>query len=377
MSEKTETKKDKETKEPLKIKKPSFKRENDQVFKVKLKEKEDAVSEQKTEKPVLSNNEKKKEEGKENPVGLQEVGSVQEEIKKPIIEEIKEVEKPKLKIEETKKPEMPENIQKLVSFMKETGGNINDYARLNADYSKVDDNTLLKEFYKKSKPHLDQEEIEFVMEDNFYYDEDVDEDRDIRKKKLAKKEEIAKAKNFLEDLKSKYYDEIKLRPGVTQKQQEALDFYNKHNQEKEIAEKRHEKFRNGTSTLFNTEFEGFEFNVGEKRFKYNVNNAEDVREKQSSLSTFMNKFVNKQGEIEDFQGYHKAMYTARNADAIANHFYEQGKADAVKDVMAKSKNLTQNPRATASGDVFVDGLKVKAVSGVDSSRLKIKTKNKN
>ena len=374
MSEKTETKKDKETKEPLKIKKPSFKRENDQVFKVKLNEKEDAVSEQKTEKPVLSNNEEKKEERKENPVGLQEVGSVQEEVKKPIIEEVKEVEKPKLKIEETKKPEMPENIQKLVSFMKETGGNINDYARLNADYSKVDDNTLLKEFYKKSKPHLDQEEIEFVMEDNFYYDEDVDEDRDIRKKKLAKKEEIAKAKNFLEDLKSKYYDEIKLRPGVTQKQQEALDFYNKHNQEKEIAEQRHEKFRNGTSTLFNTEFEGFEFNVGEKRFKYNVNNADDVKEKQSSLSTFMNKFVNKQGEIEDFQGYHKAMYTARNADAIANHFYEQGKADAVKDVMAKSKNLTQNPRATASGDVFVDGLKVKAVSGVDSSRLKIKTK---
>ncbi len=374
MSEKTETKKDKETKEPLKIKKPSFKRENDQVFKVKLNEKEDAVSEQKTEKLVLSNNEEKKEERKENPVGLQEVGSVQEEIKKPIIEEVKEVAKPKLKIEETKKPEMPENIQKLVSFMRETGGDINDYARLNADYSKVDDNTLLKEFYKKSKPHLDQEEIEFVMEDNFYYDEDVDEDRDIRKKKLAKKEEIAKAKNFLEDLKSKYYDEIKLRPGVTQKQQEALEFYNKHNQEKEIAEKRHESFRNGTSNLFNQDFEGFEFNLGEKRFKYNVNNSDDVKEKQSSLSTFMNKFVNKQGEIEDFQGYHKAMYTARNADAIANHFYEQGKADAVKDVMAKSKNLTQNPRATASGDVFVDGLKVKAVSGVDSSRLKIKTK---
>jgi len=374
MSEKTETKKDKETKEPLKIKKPSFKRENDQVFKVKLNEKEDAISEQKTEKLVLSNNEEKKEERKENPVGLQEVGSVQEEIKKPIIEEVKEVAKPKLKIEETKKPEMPENIQKLVSFMRETGGDINDYARLNADYSKVDDNTLLKEFYKKSKPHLDQEEIEFVMEDNFYYDEDVDEDRDIRKKKLAKKEEIAKAKNFLEDLKSKYYDEIKLRPGVTQKQQEALEFYNKHNQEKEIAEKRHESFRNGTSNLFNQDFEGFEFNLGEKRFKYNVNNSDDVKEKQSSLSTFMNKFVNKQGEIEDFQGYHKAMYTARNADAIANHFYEQGKADAVKDVMAKSKNLTQNPRATASGDVFVDGLKVKAVSGVDSSRLKIKTK---
>jgi len=375
MSEKKETiKEEKETKESIKIKKPSFKRENDQVFKVKLKEKENAVPKQETEKPVLSNNGEKKEERKENPVELQEVGSVSNEKVKPVIEEIKEPIKPKAEIKEVKKPEMPENIQKLVNFMKETGGDINDYARLNADYSNVDDNTLLKEFYKKSKPHLDKEEIEFVMEDNFYYDEDVDEERDVKKKKLAKKEEIAKAKVFLEDLKSKYYDEIKLRPGVTQKQQEALDFYNKHNQEKEIAEQRHEKFRNGTSTLFNTEFEGFEFNVGEKRFKYNINNAEDVKEKQSSLSTFMNKFVNKQGEIEDFQGYHKAMYTARNADAIANHFYEQGKADAVKDVMAKSKNLTQNPRATASGDVFVDGLKVKAVSGVDSSRLKIKSK---
>ena len=258
--------------------------------------------------------------------------------------------------------------------MEETGGNVEDYVRLNTDYSNVSPETLLVEYYKNTKPHLEKEEIDFIMEDNFTWDEEVEEERDIKKKKLALKEEIAKAKNFLEETKSKYYDEIKLRPGVTQEQQKAMDFFNRYNKEQQIAEQHHDDFQRSTNKLFADEFKGFEFNVGEKKFRYNVANVNDVAEKQSNLNTFVKKFLNNEGEVVDTVGYHKAIYAADNADTIANHFYEQGKADAVKDMMAKSKNINQDPRPQANGDVFIGGLKVKAVNGVDSSKLKFKSK---
>ena len=129
--------------------------------------------------------------------------------------------------------------------------------------------------------------------------------------------------------------------------------------------------------MFASEFKGFEFNLGDKKFRYNVNNVSDVAEKQSNLNTFVKKFLNNEGEVVDTVGYHKAIYAAENADTIANHFYEQGKADAIKDMMAKSKNVSAEPRAQAGGDVFINGLRVKAISGADSSKLKFKIKNKN
>lgn len=261
--------------------------------------------------------------------------------------------------------------------MKETGGTIEDYTRLNRDYSQLDENSLLREYYKNTKPHLDHEEISFIMEDNFTYDEEADEERDIKKKKLAFKEEIAKAKSFLKETKEKYYDEIKLRPGVTQEQQKAMDFFNRHNKEQEKVKRIRDNFEADTKKLLNENFEGFDFNVGEKTFRYNVSNPSEVVEKQSSLSTFVKKFLNKEGEISDTAGYHKAVYAARNADTIAQHFYEQGKADAVKDVVAKSNNINAEPRSNPTGDVFIGGLKVRAINGVDSSKLKFKTKKKN
>jgi uncharacterized protein (DUF2164 family) len=215
------------------------------------------------------------------------------------------------------------------------------------------------------------------MEDNFSFDEEMDEEREVKKKKLAFKEEIAKAKNFLEETKSKYYDEIKLRPGVTQEQKKAMDFFNRYNKEQQIAEKHHESFKNKTNDYFTDNFEGFDFDLGEKKFRYKISNANDVAEKQSNLNTFVKKFLNKEGEVVDTVGYHKAIYAAENADTIANHFYEQGKADAVKNMMAKSKNITNEPRPQANGDVFINGLKVRAITGADSSKLKIKTKNNN
>ena len=296
------------------------------------------------------------------------ITEITDEVKedKEVVEEIKE------EIKENPKLDLPENVEKLVDFMKDTGGTVEDYVRLNADYSTISEEALLNEYYKKTRPHLDPDEVKFLMEDKFVYDEDLDEDRDIRKKKLAKKEEIAKAKHFLEETKKKYYDEIKLRPGITQDQQKAMDFFNRYNKEQGVIKKHHEEFKQNTNKYFNNEFEGFDFKVGEKRFRYNVNNASDVAENQSKLSNFTKKFLNKDGSVRDLKGYHKALYTADNADSIANHFYEQGKADAIKDITAKSKNINNEPRTSPSGDIFINGLKVKAINGVDSSKLKIK-----
>ena len=362
----------------VKIKKPSLKRPNDQVYKLDLnkKEKEDAVQKQSTETIHVRN--ESEDGGKVGEAHEEKQDTAiesKEEIKSPITEvkedniaEVKEV------IQHEPKIEIPENIEKLISFMKDTGGNVEDYVRLNADYTKIDNDTLLMEYYSKTKPHLEKEEIEFLIEDNFSYDEEIDEEKEIKKKRLAAKEEIAKARNFLEDTKSKYYDEIKLRPGVTQEQQKAMDFFNRYNKEQEIASKNHESFQRKTNEMFASEFEGFEFNLGEKKFKYGVSNIGEIAEKQSNLNTFVKKFLNNEGEVVDTVGYHKAIYAAENVDTIANHFYEQGKADAVKDVMAKSKNINTESRPQANGDIFVNGLKVTAVNGVDSSKLKFKSK---
>jgi hypothetical protein len=303
-----------------------------------------------------------------------EVKPVVEEITKEEIREVEKEYKEAVIDEKVLGKKLPENIEKLINFMEETGGNVEDYVRLNTDYSGASAEVLLKEYYKSSKPHLNNDEIDFLIEDNFGYDEEVDEERNIKKKQLAAKEEIAKAKNFLEETKSKYYDEIKLRPGVTQEQQKAMDFFNRYNKEQKIAKSQHLKFLQKTEETFSNEFKGFEFDLGEKSFRYNVANIDDVAKKQSNLNTFVKKFLNKEGEVIDTVGYHKAIYAAENADNIANHFYEQGKADAVKDVIAKSKNINLDPRVSSSGDMFIGGMKVKAVNGIDSSKLKFKSK---
>ena len=221
-----------------------------------------------------------------------------------------------------------------------------------------------------------QKKFRFLIEDAFSWDEDIDDERDIRKKKLAFKEEVAKAKTHLEDLKGKYYEEIKLRPGTTQEQQKAMEFFNRYNEEQNIAQQQHESFKNNTKELFNNDFKGFDFAIGEKKFRYNVQNTNQVAENQSNINNLIKKFLNDKGDVVDTKGYHKAMYAAENVDKIANHFYEQGKADAVKEVVNSSKNIDATPRQSP-GDVYIQGLKVRAISGADSSKLKVKTKKFN
>ena len=270
---------------------------------------------------------------------------------------------------------LPENIEKLVTFMEETGGSVEDYVRLNADYSNVDDKTLLKEYYKQTKPYLESDDVSLLLED-YDYDEDIDEERDIRKKKLAFKEEVAKAKGFLENTKSKYYDEIKLRPGVTQEQQKAMEFFNRYQEDQKIAEQQHSDFKSKTNDYFTNEFKGFDFNVGKKKFRYGLQDPGKVAENQSSINNFVGKFLDEKGNVKDTEGYHKAIYIASNADKIINHFYEQGRTDATKEIVNKSKNPSSEPRQTSSSE-FVNGIKVKSISGYDSSKLRIKTKKFN
>jgi hypothetical protein len=337
------------------------------------KTEEDAIQKQSTNESVLRTEQPE--------VELQEMERGNERSFENVVEEItsEEIDIVEKHVQEqlaTGKP-LPENIEKLVAFMEETGGSVEDYVRLNTDYSNVDEKTLLKEYYTRTKPHLDREEIQFLMEDTFEYDEDLEEERDIRKKKLAFKEEIAKAKKHLESIKSEYYEEIKLRPGQTQEQKEASDFFNRYKQSEDESKTRHERFKQETKKLFNNDFKGFEYNVGEKRFRYSVQNNEQLVEKQSDINNFIGKFLDKEGNINDSKNYHKALYTAMNSDKIAQHFYEQGKADAVKEVMSNSKNPSSSQPRQTSGEVFVNGLRVKSVSGFDSSKLRIQTKKFN
>ena len=379
------------TVEPLKVE--SKKKPKKLVTKVKeipkidlTQTKEDAVQESSTEEEMLQSTSSVKEEETTPEVELQAVGSTHnEETSTQIIEEI--TDEPEVVIDTKEeitippiaqpKVDLPENVEKLVDFMKETGGNVEDFVRLNADYSNVDNDVLLQEYYKQTKPHLNSEEIAFLMEDKFSYDEDYDEDKQVKKKKLAVKEEVQKAKTFLEQLKKDYYAEIKLRPGENQENNKASEFFNKYNKEQDVAKKQHEVFKQTTKDFFNRDFKGFEFNLGEKRFRYGVNNPQDVAETQSNIANFVKTFLNEKGEIEDYKGYHKAIYAARNADSIAQHFYEQGKADAVKNVVANSKNISTTARTTPTDDsLYLNGLKIKAVSGIDSSKLKVKRRKK-
>ncbi len=311
-------------------------------------------------------------ESNETTEGFSPIQEVTEAEVKKVEAEVKEA----IRDEKVLGKPLPENIEKLVSFMEETGGTIEDYTRLNADYSSIDDVTLLKEYYKKNKPYLESDDIDLLLED-FVIDEDMDEERDARKKKLAFKEEVAKAKNFLEETKSKYYDEIKLRPGVTQEQQKAMDFFNRYNKEQEQVEQQHKLFKDNTKKFFSDDFKGFDISVGEKKYKYNIQNKDRVAESQSNIKNLVGKFLDENGNVQDVNGYHKAMYAAENVDKIAAHFYEQGKADAVKDVVNKSKNLSDTKARTSQGEVFINGLRVKAISGADSTKLKVKTRKFN
>ena len=326
------------------------------------------------------------EDKKENVV--KEPEAVEEVIEQPVIEEITQEEK----VEEIKQvaeeaienmeatgKELPENIQKLMKFMDETGGDLNDYVQLNRDISKMDDSDVLDEYYKQTKSHLSAEERSFLLEDSYGIDEELDDEKQIRKKKIALKEQVAEARAHLDRQKSKYYEDIKAGSKLTEEQQKAIDFFNRSEEQKKKTEVNKRTFLNKTDSFFGQDFKGFEYNVGDKRYRFNVKDVNKVKETQSDINNFVSKFTNKENtNIEDTEGYHKSLFTAMNADAIAKHFYEQGRADAIKDRVTKDKNINLEPRKM-HGEYEAGGLKVKVLgqtsSDIKNRSFKIRKKN--
>ena len=358
------------------------------------KQEQDAVQEQSTDESVLRT--------EEYEVGLQEVGEGNKEPQvasenqeeEQVIELIQQEDEKILQQTENEttsvesqeaddvreeKIVLPENVQKLVDFMNETGGTLEDYVRLSADYSNVDENTLLKEYYKQTKSHLDSEEINFLLEDQFSFDEDIDDERDIKRKKLAFKEEVRKAKDFLTTLKDKYYAEVKLGSRLAPEQQKAIDFFNRYNNEQsqvqELQKKQAERFNEQTSKVFNQDFKGFDFSVGENKFRFKVKDVQQTKEVQSDIMKAFGSFLDENNMLKDGPGYHKALFAARNADTIASHFYEQGRADAIRQLNAEAKNINMDPRKSSDGVIDTGGVKVRAISGDSSSKLRIKIKS--
>ena len=387
---------EKPTEEKVKVKRrPSMKKKViDDIIKVDLskpKEEEkveNVVEEQEpvAEEPTTSeavgeqNPESEPEQESEKQVPEDEQDSVLSEVTEEEVQE--QTEELTDKVEEAVKEQeqtgvdLPENIQKVVDFMNETGGDLQDYVKLNQDYSKLNDNFLLAEYYRQTKPHLSQDEVSFLMEDTFSYDEEVDEERDIKRKKLALKEQVANARVHLDGLKSKYYEEIKMGSKLAPEQQKAVDFFNRYNQETEesnkLAEKQKSIFLNKTNQVFNDQFKGFDYDVGDKKYRFNVKESDKVKETQSDINNFVKKFLNKNNEVEDAKGYHKSLFTAMNPDAVAKHFYDQGKADAIKDSVTKSKNISMDSRQL-HGNMEAGGVKVK-VLGDDANSFKFKIK---
>jgi len=316
------------------------------------------------------------------------IAVVEETTETPVVEEVtneEKVEEVAETVEEAITESMqtgealPENIQKLVNFMEDTGGDLTDYVTLNQDYSELDNHTLLKEYYKSTKPHLSDDEVDFVMEDTFSYDEEIDEDRDIKRKKLAMKEQVAQARQHLDSVKSKYYEDIKSGSKLTDEQQEAIEFFSNHNEKLEsdnaVRSKNKSTFLDKTDKVFNDKFKGFEYNVGDKKYRYNVNDINGVKKTQSDINNFVGKFLDKDKTMDDAEGYHKSLYTAMNSDAVAKHFYEQGKADALRDSVAKSKNIDMDPRQQLNSNTINSGGMTVRALGDTTEDFKFKIKN--
>ena len=260
--------------------------------------------------------------------------------------------------------------------MEETGGTLEDYAKLNRDYSKVDNVSLLQEYYEYTKPHLDKEDINFLMDKNFAYDTETDDPSDIKAKQLAFKEEVFKAQELLRTSKDKYYTDLKLRKqeNIDPQYKEALEFYNTSKQYQEQANTAQEAFIKQTNTVFNEEFKGFDFKVGENKYRFKVDNPGKLKEFQSDISNFLNHYTNDDGTVSNIHDYHKAIFSAQHADKLANHFYEQGRADAIKDAAKKAKNINMDPRQESSTVTTNSGDRIRVVSGDSSDKLRIKWK---
>ena len=298
-----------------------------------------------------------------------EVPPTPEAIEEKIVEAVEEAEE--------KNIEMPEDIQKLVSFMEETGGSLEDYVSLNRDFSALEPTSLVYEYLKATKPHLDDADISFMMQNKFGFDEEAADESEAKAKQLAFKEDLYKAQNHFNTSKEKYYADLKLRKqsDVPEEYKEAFDFYKQAKESEDINNRNSEYFQQATNKVFNEEFKGFDFKVGDKKYRFKVDDSQKVKSKQSDLSNFVSKYLDPEtGKMTKPLEYHRALFAAENVDKIANHFYEQGRADALKNSAKQSKNIDMSPRQDAASQKNYSNSPVKVVASNNSDKLRIKWK---
>ena len=296
-------------------------------------------------------------------------------------EETKEIEEP-IALEEEKIPDvegkvLPENIDKLVNFMEETGGSVEDYVSLNRDVSKMDNVTLLREFYKNTKPHLDADDVEFLLNKNFAFDGEADDPQEVKAKQLAFKEELFNAQKHFKSSKEKYYADLKLRKqnDIPPEQREAIEHYDSYKQQQAESEVKVERFKQQTDKVFNKDFKGFDFKVGENKYRYKVDNPQKVKEFQYSINNWIGTHLDDKGNVKDVSGYHKSLFAAQNADKIAGHFYEQGRADAIRESAKKAKNINMDPRKDNASMPKTNTSGIRAISNDDNpNKLRVKWK---
>jgi hypothetical protein len=296
-------------------------------------------------------------------------------------EEVKEIITPSTseKVEQTQEKleqVLPENVDKLVKFMEETGGTVEDYVNLNRDVSKMDNVDLLREYYRTTKPHLDANDVDFLFNKNFGYDGETDDPSDVKAKQLAFKEELYNAQNHFKTSREKYYADLKLRKqeSVDPEYAKAMEYYQSSLKKNEDHNNLQQTFLKKTDDVFSDKFKGFDFKVGENKYRFKVDDAKKVKEYQSDMSNFVGEFLDKDGAIGDAQGYHRAMFAAKNADKIANHFYEQGRADAIRSAAKDSKNINMSPRQDNMTNKSNDQPKVRAVQDNNPNKLRVKWK---
>lgn len=273
--------------------------------------------------------------------------------------------------------EVPEDIQKLVSFMEETGGSLEDYVSLNRDFSALEPTSLVYEYLKATKPHLDDADISFMMQNKFGYDEEVADESEAKAKQLAFKEDLYKAQKHFDNSKEKYYADLKLRKqsNIPEEYKEAFDFYKQAKESENINNQNSEYFQQVTNKVFNEEFKGFDFKVGDKKYRFKVDDSQKVKSKQSDLTNFVSKYLDPEtGKMTKPLEYHRALFAAENVDKIANHFYEQGRADALKNSVKQSKNIDMSPRQDAASQKNYSNSPVKVVASNNSDKLRIKWK---
>ena len=350
-------------------------------------EQQDAVQEQESNEGVLRDSEQSEKTGQEAQVELQEVGEKDEKSVAASREEIINqflTDKYKISVDDLDNvlsnkntpQELPEEVEKYLQYKQETKRGLKDFIKANEDVSEYDESVLLREYYRQSNPELDESDINYIIEDKFSVDENIDTEKDAKRKAFEKKQELHKAKEYFKQMQDKYKAPLESSSeALPEDVRKAVEFYKQYNdesaREQDVVQGQRKTFEQKTSELFSDEFEGFEFNVGEKSLRYKPKDVNEVVKAQSDLNNFISRFVDDNGYLKDAKQYHTALNMAMNPQAYAKFFYEQGKADAVNEVVKDGKNINMNVRSNV--DSSKPGPKFRVLDdGNYGSGLKIK-----